>query len=75
MTDSKEKFSAQADPEVLREMKELARKEGRHFQALIDEAFRDFLEKKKGARTRPHVMEAYKASLQPYDQLYKKLAE
>lgn len=75
MTENREEFSAQADPEILRALYELARKEGCNFQMLIDEAFRDLLEKRKNAEPRPHVMDAYRSSLQPYDHLYKKLAE
>jgi hypothetical protein len=75
MADAKEKFSAQADPEILQSVRELARKEGRQFQSLIDEAFRDLLEKRKTTRPRQHVLDHYRASLEQYDNLYKKLAE
>ena len=34
----REKFSSQASPELLAAVREIARKEGRHFQAVLEEA-------------------------------------
>jgi hypothetical protein len=53
----------------------MAEKEGRLLQALVDEALTDLIEKRKQARPRPHVMAAYLASHDKYDELYKKLAK
>lgn len=69
------KFSTQIDPQVLASIKELAAREGRQMQSVLDEALRDFLEKKRTDRPRKHVMEAMAASMQEFDSLYQKLAK
>lgn len=71
----REKFATQVSPQVLAAVRELARKEGRQLQALVDEALADLVEKHKQGRPRSHVMAAYQASHAPYADLYKKLAE
>jgi hypothetical protein len=75
VTVNREKFATQVDPEVLTAVRELAGKEGRQLQALVDEALSDLLEKYKGSRPRADVMALYQASLEKYGPLYKKLAE
>ena len=72
---SKVKFASQADPQVLEELKDMARKEGRQFQSLLDEALRDYLEKKQTGRARKHVIAAYEESLVKFDKLYAELAK
>lgn len=69
------KFSSQADAEVLAAVKKIASEEGRQFQAVLDEALRDLVEKKRTGKPRPHVMEAFDQSLKTYDRLYEKLAK
>ena len=44
MAVSREKFSSQVSPELLSTMREIARKEGRHFQAVLEEAMREYIE-------------------------------
>jgi predicted transcriptional regulator len=75
MPATREKFATQVDSEVLGAVRELARKEGRQIQALVEEALTDLVEKRRSARARPHVMAAYRASLEKYGPLYKKLSE
>lgn len=75
MPRTREKFATQVNPETLAEVRQLAAKEGRQLQALVDEALADLVEKRKQERPRPHAMAAYRGSLQPYDELYKKLAQ
>ena len=72
---SKVKFASQADPQVLEELKDMARKEGRQFQSLLDEALRDYLEKRQTGRARKHVIAAYEESLVKFDKLYAALAK
>ena len=72
---AKVKFASQADPQVLEELKDLARKEGRQFQALLDEALRDYLERKQTGRARKHVIAAYEESLVKFEKLYAELAK
>lgn len=71
----RQKFATQVDAELLEVVRDLARKEGRQVQALVDEALADLVEKRRGAKPRRDVMEAYRASLPRYAGLYKKLAE
>jgi predicted transcriptional regulator len=75
MSRDREKFATQVNSEVLAAVRELAEKEGRQIQALVEEALADLVERRRNARPRPHVMAAYLASHEKYGSLYKKLAE
>lgn len=75
MSVAKEKFSSQADTEILAEVRQIAATEGRQLQSVLDEAMRDFIEKKKTGKPRRHVMEAFDESLKVNDKLYEKLAQ
>ena len=70
----REKFATQVDAELLKEVRALAKQEGRQLQALVDEALADLLEKRHGSKPRGHVMAAYQASHGRYAGLYRKLA-
>ena len=72
---AKVKFASQADPQVLDELKDIARKEGRQFQSVIDEALRDYIEKKQTGQARKHVIAAYEESLSKFGKLYTALAK
>ena len=74
MSQTREKFATQVNPEVLSAVRALAEEQGRQLQALVQEALADLIEKHKNARPRPHVMGAYFASHEKYGPLYKKLA-
>jgi hypothetical protein len=69
------KFATQINSEILVAVRQLAEKEGRQIQALMDEALADLLEKRKRANPRAHVMAAYADSHKEYGPVYKKLAE
>ena len=56
MVRSREKFSRQAQPELLEEMREIARREGRHFQAVLEDAMSAYIESKNQERVCPAVM-------------------
>jgi hypothetical protein len=76
MTDpTREKFATQVRSETLATLRSLAKSEGRQLQALVDEALSDFIDKRKRARPRAHVMAAYEATHEKYAELYAKLAE
>lgn len=75
MAEPKEKFSSQASPEVLAALREIARAEGRQFQSVLDEAMRDYVERKRSGRPRRHVLAAFADSLAEFDTLYQKLAK
>jgi predicted transcriptional regulator len=74
-TVSREKFSSQASPDVLAGLRQLAASEGRQFQAVLEDALRDYLERQKRDRPRQHVMSAFASSLDEFDALYKDLAK
>ena len=71
----REKFSSQAAPEVLAELRRIAESGGRHFQAVLDEALRDYIDRRQTQRPRRHVMAAFAASLDEFDTLYRDLAK
>ncbi len=74
-TASPEKFSSQAAPEVLAALRQIAESEGRQFQAVLDEAMRDYIERHQKERPRLQVLEAFASSLQEFDSLYGELAK
>ena len=75
MSATREKFATQVNSEILSAVRNLADKEGRQLQVLVEEALADLIEKRKKATPRAHVMGAYQASHDKYASLYKKLAE
>jgi len=56
-------------------MRKIARDEGRQLHAILDEAMRDYVEKKHSGNPRPHVRKAFAESLRDFDALYKELAK
>ena len=75
MGSMREKFSSQADAKLLAEMRRIARTEGRQLQALLDEAMRDYIDKKLSGKARPQVRKAFADSLRDFDVLYRELAK
>ncbi len=75
MSATREKFATQVDANLLSQVRELAQKEGRQIQTLVDEALADLIEKRHQSRPRTHVMAAYQASHGNYATLYEKLAK
>ena len=71
----REKFSSQAAPEVLAALRQIAEAEGRQFQSILDEALRDYIDRRQRERPRRHVMSAFAASLDEFDALYRELAK
>jgi predicted transcriptional regulator len=71
----REKFSSQAAPDVLAALRQLAESQGRQFQAVLDEALRDYLDRHQAAKPRKHVMASFAASLEEFDSLYRELAK
>jgi hypothetical protein len=69
------KFATQADPEVLDEVRKIAAREGKQLQGVIDEALRDFIEKRKRGKPRPEVLTALGESLAEYEAVYRELAK
>lgn len=75
MAATREKFATQVNTKTLAAVRQLAEKEGRQLQSLIEEALSDLLEKRRLGRPRSHVMDAYQRSHARYGELYKKLAQ
>ena len=75
MTTPREKFSSQATPELLSAMREIARREGRHFQAVLEDAMQTYIEIREQAKVRPEVMARYRASVERHRLLYELLAK
>ena len=71
----KVKFATQLSPDVLIQLKETAKKEGRQIQAVLDEALREYFQSRQQQRPRPHIMKALRASIRQHDALYKELAK
>ena len=74
-TTAREKFSSQAAPDVLAAMRQIAESQGRQFQAVLDEALRDYIERHQKDRPRRHVMVSLASSLDEFDSLYRELAK
>ena len=69
MPAAREKFSSRASPELLAGMREIARKEGRYFQEVLEDAMSSYieskgLESKGGGKVRPEFMAHFRASLE-----------
>ena len=75
MVATRQKFSSQADPELLEGMREIARKEGRQFQAVLEEAMAGYIESKARPNVRPEFMAHFRASLERNRRLGELLAK
>ncbi|PTQ77422.1 hypothetical protein C8R26_10868 [Nitrosomonas oligotropha] len=71
----REKFSSQAAPEVLTALRKIAESEGRPIQEILDEALREYIERKEKGQPRRQTMDAFAQSLSEFDQLYRELAK
>jgi len=72
---AREKFATQVDSQLLADLRDLAKVEGRQIQALVEEAFASLIEERRRSKARPHVMGAYQASHARFGSLYEKLAK
>ena len=71
----REKFSSQAAPDVLASLRQIAESQGRQFQAVLDEALRDYIDRQQKERPRRHVMASFASSVDEFDSLYRELAK
>lgn len=69
------KFATQVDPAVLARVRHIAKTEGRQVQSLVDDALREYLERRDENYIRPDVMAHFQASLAEHDELYRLLAK
>jgi hypothetical protein len=75
MEQARRKFASQADPGLLDAVRAIAAEEGRQFQVVLEEALRDWVERKRDERPRPEVMAHLAASVAAHRELYRRLAE
>ena len=75
MAASREKFSSQASPELLKTIRDIARKEGRQFQAVLEDALREYIGSKEQRKVRPEVMAHYRASVEKNRRLAELMAQ
>ena len=64
MHTEKQKFSSQADGTILNAIKEIAKEDGRQFQAVLEEAMLDYIEKKNSHTSRQHVIANLRTSIE-----------
>lgn len=69
------KFSSQAEPKLLEEMQQIAKREGRQFQAVLGDAMQEFVVRKRQLDPRRNVLEAFQHSVRERDELYRLLAK
>ncbi len=60
---------------LLAALRQIAESQGRQFQAVLDEALRDYIDRQQKERPRRHVMAAFASSLDEFDNLYRELAK
>ncbi len=70
----RENFSTQASPEPLAAVRVIAREEGRHFQAVLEEAMREYLENRTREKPRASVIAHFQASVEKNRHLGEMLA-
>ncbi|MBD8524901.1 hypothetical protein [Pseudomarimonas arenosa] len=71
----REKFASQAAPEVLAALRKIAEVQGRQFQAVLDDALREYIDRQQSESPRRHVMTSFATSLEEFDHLYRQLAK
>jgi hypothetical protein len=71
----REKFSSQVDPELLAAMRKIASDDGRQFQAVLEDAFRAYIEDHSQRKVRPEVMAHVRASVERNRELLELLAQ
>ena len=69
------RYSSQAAPELLSTMREIARGEGRQFEAVMEEAMETYIASRRRERPRPEVMAHFRASVERNRRLMALLAE
>ena len=75
MAIAREKFSSQAPSDLLAAMRNVARDEGRHFQSVLEDAMKEYLENKAQGKVRPDMLAHFHASLERNRRLGELLAD
>ncbi len=71
----REKFSSQVDPELLAGIRKIASDDGRQFQAVLEDAFRTYIEGRAQGKVRREVMAHARASMERNRELLELLAQ
>ena len=69
------KFSTQIDADLLAELKDLARSQGRQIQFMVEEAVEQFVHAESEAQMRPEIRKAYNRCIERYGPVLEKLAK
>jgi metal-responsive CopG/Arc/MetJ family transcriptional regulator len=75
MAAQRQKFASQAPVDLLDEVREIAREDGRQLQAVIEDALRSYVQQRRGERPRTEVLAHLQASVAEHRELYRRLAE
>ena len=75
MITAKERFMGQAPPELLALIREIARAEGRDFEAAQEDAMRLDVERKTGDEVQPDAIVRFRTSLERNRRLYELLSQ
>ena len=75
MVAQRKKFSSQASIELLEQMQKIARTEGRHFQAVLEDAMTCYIESRSQEKIRPAFMAHVQASMERNRRLAELLAD
>lgn len=65
------KFSSQADPQLLKGLQEIAARDGRLFQAVLADAMRDYLTRKRRQTTPQSVGDSVEENLEEHVDAYR----
>ena len=71
----RKKFATQMDADLLQQLRDYAKSEGRQIQSVLEEAVTNLLKERKGYEMRSDVKAAYQESLDRYSELYEALAK
>ena len=75
MVTAKEQFTGQASPDLLASLREIARTQGRDFEAALEDAMRLYVECKTGSEVQSDVIAHFRSSLERNRRLYELRAQ
>jgi predicted transcriptional regulator len=72
---ARKKYASQADPDLLDAIRQIAKEEGRQFQAVMEDAMRAYIERRQQETPRDHVIAHFRASVEKNRKLGELLAK
>ena len=75
MEQKRKKLATQVEVGLLAEIRQIANRDGRQLQAVVEDAFRIYLEERKRTKPRVHVIAHYAGSHDRFASLYERLAK